>query len=296
METADQDLSLFVFASVQFNYDTGQFLVLIFDFSHFFQFCLEFSIVFGELFLFSLKPLDFQRLGLSLDLKFFQSGIDILLILVCVESQRDFSVLIDTDRLGDLTVVGFGQFALKGLGGLLFFECQEVGFAKELPLLDLGFLLLVYFEFVFAQSLAVLLGQKQLKVDFLLFHFNESLVDLSDGCFEFLNDDVLLDDFLADLVFLFLVLGDFLDIGKGLLVLLLIDYEKLLKVSLFLELFLEFVYFLVELLDFVFMLLLLPKEPVFERFDDFLGRTPGALKNEGILNPEVGILVEVCLV
>jgi hypothetical protein len=58
--------------------------------------------------------------------------------------------LIDTDRLGDLTVVGFGQFALKGLGGLLFFECQEVGFAKELPLLDLGFLLLVYFEFVFA--------------------------------------------------------------------------------------------------------------------------------------------------
>jgi hypothetical protein len=38
MKAANQDLSLLVFARLQFNYDTGEFDVLILDFSHFLQF------------------------------------------------------------------------------------------------------------------------------------------------------------------------------------------------------------------------------------------------------------------
>ena len=67
---------------------------------------------------------------------------------------------------------------------------------------------------------------------------------------------------MADFVFLFLVLGDFLDVGQGLLVFLLVNDEKLLEVGPLLELLLELVYFLVQLLDLIFVLFLFPEKPV----------------------------------
>jgi hypothetical protein len=71
MQTADKNLSFFIFAGMQFYNYTGQFFILVFKSSHFFQLALQFSIMLGKFLLLPLKPLDFQALRLSLYPKLF---------------------------------------------------------------------------------------------------------------------------------------------------------------------------------------------------------------------------------
>jgi hypothetical protein len=71
MQTADKNFRFFIFAGMQFYNDVRQFFILVFKSSHFFQLDLKFCIMLGKFLLLPLKPLDFQALRLSLDLKFF---------------------------------------------------------------------------------------------------------------------------------------------------------------------------------------------------------------------------------
>ena len=156
---------------------------------------------------------------------------------------------------------------------------------------------MVFFEVVFGESLVVLFGEKELEVDFLLLDLDESLVDLGDGWFELLDDDVFLDHLLTDFVFLFLVLGDFLYVGQGLLVFLLVNDKKLLEVGPLLELLLKLVYFRVQLLDLIFVLFLFPEKPVLKWLYNLMWSPLGALETKRILNPKIRrILIKLCLI
>lgn len=140
----------------------------------------------------------------------------------------------------------------------MLFERRKRCFEKGLPLFKVCFVLGVFFclKVVFCQSFAVLLGQQQLQIDFLLFHFDQSFVDFANRRFKLFNDDVLFNDLLVNLVFLLFVQAHFLDVCQRLLVFFLINYQQLLEMHPFLQLFFEKVYFFMQFLHLIFMFLL----------------------------------------
>ncbi len=148
----------------------------------------------------------------------------------------------------------------------MLFERRECCFEKDLPLYGDCFVLGVFFclKVVFCQSFAVLLGQQQLQIDFLLFHLDQSFVDFANRRFKLFNDDVLFNDLLVNLVLLLFVLAYFLDICQRLLVFFLINYQQLLEMRPFLQLFFEKVDFFMQFLHLIFMFFLFPQKFVFE--------------------------------
>jgi hypothetical protein len=117
---------------------------------------------------------------------------------------------------------------------------------------------------MFCQSFVVLFCQQQLHIDFLLFHFNQSFVDFTNRRFKLFNDDVFFNDLLVNLVFLLFVLTHFLDVCQCFLVFFLINYQQLLEMRPFLQLFFENTNLLMQFLHLIFMFFLFPQDFVFE--------------------------------